>query len=124
MVDIHNAKITSTMLGYEDHGCLTFWLMLDYGGAGQGFGGWVLDDRPIERFGRERSPSVGAGAIIAGLLGALELRKWEDLPGQIVRVRGDRHHLVAIGHALKEQWCEPVALLAAAAGLNARPVSP
>lgn len=38
-----NAKIKSTMLGYEDHGILTCYLILDQAGSGQGFGGYRLD---------------------------------------------------------------------------------
>ena len=42
MEEIKNAIITGTYLGIEDHGILTFWLYLDYGGSGQGFGGYQL----------------------------------------------------------------------------------
>ena len=45
MEEIKNAIITGTYLGIEDHGILTFWLYLDYGGSGQGFGGYQLDNR-------------------------------------------------------------------------------
>ena len=39
MSEERNAVIESARLEIE-RGLLTAWLMLDYGGAGQGFGGW------------------------------------------------------------------------------------
>lgn len=40
--EIKNEVITSAKITREDHGCLTIWLGLDYGGAGQGFGRYAL----------------------------------------------------------------------------------
>lgn len=37
------ARVQSFTLSNEDHGCLTLWLHLDYGGSLQGFGGYTLD---------------------------------------------------------------------------------
>jgi hypothetical protein len=104
--DTKNAKIANTMLGFEDHGILTFWIQLDFGGAGQGFGGWALDGKPTSDYG-DRAPIPECGAIIAAILRTLEVDSWEKLPGQIVRVRGTHSGLIAIGHALKDMWCEP-----------------
>ena len=39
---IKNAKIESTKLGFDRGTIMSCWLHLDYGGAGQGFGGYVL----------------------------------------------------------------------------------
>lgn len=40
-----NAIIESTMLGWEDHGIMTFYIGLDYGDEGhQHCGGYSLDD--------------------------------------------------------------------------------
>ena len=38
-----NAKIKSTKLGYEDHGILTCFLILEQESSSQGFGGYRLD---------------------------------------------------------------------------------
>ena len=43
MIKTVNAMIRSVALEYEDHGILTCWLHLDYGGSCQGFGGYSLD---------------------------------------------------------------------------------
>lgn len=36
-------RVKSVFLGIEDHGILTFMVMLDFGGSGQGFGTYTLD---------------------------------------------------------------------------------
>ena len=41
-METKNAVIESVRLTTDDHGCLSAWLMLDYGGSGQGFGGYAL----------------------------------------------------------------------------------
>lgn len=49
-MEIKNAKITSTSLGYEDHGILTFGLCLDIsGGGGVVYGGFALDGYDKEK---------------------------------------------------------------------------
>ena len=41
-IEIKNAIIKSISLDTGDRGLLTAWLHLDYGGSGQGFGGYAL----------------------------------------------------------------------------------
>jgi hypothetical protein len=109
---IENGRIDSTMLGYEDHGVLTFWLMLSFAGSGQGFGGWVLDGKPAERTARaERVASAACGVAVAGILRAVGVEKWENLKGAHVRVRrdGERGTISAIGHIIEDKWFDPKA---------------
>lgn len=49
-MEIKNAKVTSTSLGYEDHRILTFGLCLDIsGGGGVVYGGFALDGYDKEK---------------------------------------------------------------------------
>lgn len=102
--EILNAKITSTMLGYEDHGILTCYITVEGSSWGCSYGGYVLDEYDKEK--RERFGSVeGFNAIIA-LMKALDVKKWEDLKGQFVRVESEGWGggIVRIGHIMKDQW--------------------
>lgn len=107
--EIVNAKIESTLLGYEDYGIFTCFLYLDYAGAGQGFGGWTLDepindenDNFIERVG------VAFGAeFILQILKTLEVDTWEKLPETSIRADKEHSKVHGIGHYLKDNWFYP-----------------
>ncbi len=103
-IEERNAKIESTNLGTEDHGCMTFYLMLDYGGAGQGFGGYVLDEFDKEAKTR-RGTAYGTEAI-RRVLETVGVSRWEKLPGTPVRVRAEHDKVHAIGHYLKDKWLD------------------
>ena len=108
-MEIVNARIERTMLGPEDHGILTAYLHLVGDCWGQGFGGYGLDAWDERK--RERVGSAWGMEFIRLVLKVLEVERWEDLPGTIVRVRyaDTRHHgsIEAIGHCLKDQWLNP-----------------
>lgn len=103
--EVKNAKIESTMLGIEDHGVLTFYLTLDYGGSGQAAGGYVLDE-PLKRKGKfvRRVGTAGGADLILRILKLLNVDRWESLPGCYVRVRASWNKVSAIGHPLRDQW--------------------
>lgn len=101
-----NAQITSTMLGIEDHGIMSFMLYLNYGdGGGQGAGGWTLDD-PVEKDGRflRRVGTAEGMSLIMAILEVVGVEKWEDLKGQYIRVRQDWNKVHAIGNITKDKW--------------------
>ena len=58
-IEIRNAIIKSTMLGTKDHGIMTCYLYLDYGGEGQAFGGSSLIARASKTPKSVRILSVG-----------------------------------------------------------------
>jgi hypothetical protein len=91
--EIRNAKITSTMLGFEDHGILTCMLHLDYGSLHQGFGGYSLKYYGIE--------------FIEKVLRAVGVETWEELRGKHVRVESDNLKVYRIGHIIEDRWYEP-----------------
>jgi hypothetical protein len=104
---MRNAKITSTMLGVEDHGIFTFMLMLDFGDSGQGYGGYALDSwsEPVKR---RIGTAFGCEAIMR-VLAVLEVASWEKLPGTFVRVEGGgllNGTIDRIGHPLKDKWID------------------
>ena len=101
-IELKNAEITGTHLGYEDHGIFTFMLNLKYGGSGQGAGGWALDSYD-KKLDKRIGTKLGMDLIIE-ILKVLEVEKWEDLPGQFIRVKADYTKVHAIGHLLKDKW--------------------
>lgn len=105
---IQNAKIESTMLGYEGHGIMTFYLYLDYGGSGQGFGGYALD--AYDQRKKKRVGHKSFGEAVAEILRVVGVEKWEDLKGQFVRVEypeGWNQTITGIGHVLEDKWFRP-----------------
>lgn len=110
MNETRNARIVSTMLGVEDHGIFTLMVHLDYGGAGQGFGGYALDGPRKDSQGEfvGRFGSAAGMQCIMDLLNALGVDRWEKLPGTVCRVRSGsawgKGPIEEIGHYMKDQW--------------------
>ena len=107
--EITNATIESTMLGPEDHNILTCFVMLDYSGSSQGFGGYGLDN-PVRVDGEfsHREGTAWGMEFINRILKTVGVRRWEDLPG--VNVRVDREpfgRIHGIGHITKDSWFYP-----------------
>jgi hypothetical protein len=96
-IERSNAKIIGTTLDIEDHGCLTFFVHLDYGESEQGFGGYALD---------KRSGGSGEFAVraIRGVLETVGVNDWEDLVGCYVRVDYDHGCVHRIGHIIDNKW--------------------
>jgi hypothetical protein len=69
------AKVESTSLGFEDHGILTGYLHVNYGGAAQGLGGYNL--------------ASTAGAWLQGVLRACGVGTWEQVKGRTIYVLKD-----------------------------------
>ena len=109
---IVNARIRSTHLGYEDHGIFTFLLDLDYGGAGQGFGTYALD----EHDGKRRVGTASGMGIIIEILKVVGVEKWEDLPGKYVRADAEHIKVHGIGNVLEDKWLYPEQFFAAGEG--------
>tara|TARA_R110000772_G_scaffold76169_1_gene164762 strand:+ start:922 stop:1332 length:411 start_codon:yes stop_codon:yes gene_type:complete len=100
----HNAIIKKASLTIEDHGCLTAWITLDYGGSGQGFGGYNLCSTGPNADYRFNY----AGKFIVRVLQVAGREKWEDLPGASIRVKSSStDQIVAIGHLLADDWFLP-----------------
>lgn len=76
---LKNAIIDSVMLGIEDHGILTAFVTLDFGGAVQGFGGYSLYHSEWKA-----TANVG-GHFIKRVLEVVEVDEWSKLKGKPVR---------------------------------------
>jgi len=105
-------KVKSIMFGYEDHGILTLFLHLDFGGSGQGFGGMILSRSevlPDHRY-KQRGTLAGTDLVcrLLDLFGVQDLYQIknryiialrETPSGDIIglrlpRVDGDREFLL------------------------------
>lgn len=104
---VRNAVITGATLSTADHGILSGWLFLDFGGSGQGFGGLVLSVLPQS----PHWPGSGnyAGVWIARVLEIAGVSTWDALKGKTIRVRkaSEWGDIMAIGHIVKDVWFEP-----------------
>lgn len=105
--ETRNAKIVNTKLGYEDHGIFTVWLELDYGGTMQGFGGYGLDEWQQEESYRRDLTGVGT-EFIRSILDTVGVETWEQLRGQVIRVKATHTKVYAIGNYLEDKWFVPV----------------
>jgi hypothetical protein len=92
--EIVNMKITSTNLGLEDHGIMTFSLTLEGDGYFQSYGGYALDNYES---GAERRIGTAFGMeCIKRIMETVGVEKWEDLRGKGVRAERVDGSIVAI----------------------------
>jgi len=101
---IRNAVIESVKLTNEDHGLLSAWLFLDYGGSGQGFGGYCL--YLPKSFTHHKLESV-AGHFIWRVMEIAGVSEWNQLPGKTIRVKASHSGVEGIGHIVKDDWFFP-----------------
>lgn len=91
-------KIKKTLLGYEGHGILSAYLVMDFGGAGQSIGGYGLDEYDKEK--ERRVGHAACGVFVAGVLRACGVDSWEQVAGRTVFVLRDGPEGVLGGRAL------------------------
>ena len=103
-MEIKNAIITDAVIEQEDHGFLSGWLHLDYGGSGQAFGGYALY---LQKSFKHHSINSLAGHFIFRVMEIAGVTKWSQLPGKTIRVKADDFKVRAIGHIVKDDWFEP-----------------
>ncbi|MDR0905797.1 MAG: hypothetical protein LBN00_06450 [Oscillospiraceae bacterium] len=101
---IENGKITSTMLGIEDHGILSAYLTITFASGGCSFGGYSLDSWSA---GEKRRVGTAFGTeCIIRILDTVGVEKWEDLKGAFVRVAhtGLGGVIEKIGNLIEDKW--------------------
>lgn len=103
---IENAEISSTYLGFEEHGIFTFSIGLRGDGWGVAYGGRALDGYDTEKDGR--FPDSTAMSVIAEIIKVVGVRKWEDLKGKHVRVEtcGPGSRIEKIGNLIENKWLD------------------
>ena len=102
--EIQNAIIKAVTLSTDDHGCLSSWITLDYGGSGQGFGGYALY-RPKNCI-HHALQSV-AGHFIWRVMEIAGVTNWNELEGKTIRAKCSHTGVSAIGHIVKDDWFNP-----------------
>ena len=102
--DIRNAIITGVTIRKVDSGCLTVFISLDFGGAGQAFGGHPLYLGPQEMHHKIESL---AGHFIWRVLEIAGVESFDKIKGQAVRVKSDLSGVAAIGHIINDDWFSP-----------------
>lgn len=104
-LEIKNAVIESATLNTGDRGLLTSWLHLDYGDAGQGFGGFALY---LPKSYTHHEIKSYAGHWIFRCMEIAGVESWDKLKGKTIRVKVGEDGLVkAIGHIVKNDWFTP-----------------
>ncbi len=103
-LEIKNAIIKKATLSNEDHGCLTAWIHLDYGGAGQGFGGFALY---LPKSFANHAKQSYAGHFIWRAMEVAGVSDWSQMAGRPVRVKADHSRVHAIGHIIEDDWFNP-----------------
>ena len=90
-MEIYNAKIIDTYIGYDDHGIFSVGVTLDAGYFCQGFGYRAGQERDID--------------LIKGIIRVVKADKWEQVKGRYVRIaRDENRDIEAIGNIIDEDW--------------------
>ena len=103
--EIKNARITSTMLGREDHGIMTFMIFVDISDAGScGVGGYALDG--YDEKSNQRVCCAKSMDSVAKIIDTVGVDTWEDLPGTYIRVKdnGWGSTIDEIGNLMENKW--------------------
>ena len=105
MIETKNAIIESAEITNDDHGLLSAWIILDYGGSCQGFGGYAL--YLPNNFQHADNQRNYAGHFIWRVMEVAGVSEWAQLKGKTVRAKCDHSKVHAIGHIVKDDWFCP-----------------
>ncbi|MHC5536844.1 hypothetical protein ACYOEI_01060 [Singulisphaera rosea] len=106
--EIRNAVIERAVINDAERGMLTAWLQLNYGGTGQGFGGYALYLPKTYSHHKVESP---AGHFIWRCMEIAGVTSWDAIAGKTIRVKLDKPgfggSILGIGHIVKDDWFYP-----------------
>ena len=111
MSEIKNYRITSTHLGYENHGIFTFYLHLKGAdGIHVSVGGYALDSPDNRGIGllTKRSLTFKGVTLISNILDTVGVANWEELKGQYIRVEdnGLGSYVTKFGNLIEDKWID------------------
>ena len=104
-MEIKNAKITSTMLGREYHGIMTFMIFVEFDKCVHcGIGCYALDE--YDRETKTRVFTAKGLEAISRILEVVGVDKWEDLSGKYIRIKdnGWGSTIDEIGNLMEDRW--------------------
>jgi hypothetical protein len=104
VIEVKNAVIESARITSDDHGLLSAWVHLNYGGSGQGFGGYSLY---LPKSFAHHQLLSNAGHFIWRVMEVAGVTRWDNLPGKTIRVKSEHSKVHAIGHIVEDDWFEP-----------------
>lgn len=104
MIETKNAVIESA--NFDTERGLSAWVHLNYGGSGQGFGGYVLY---VPKDWGSYTPNQAnyCGHFVYRCLQIAGVDDWSKLKGKTVRVRCEHSKVHAIGHIVNDDWFDP-----------------
>lgn len=102
-IEIKNAVISSAKFDTERG--LSAFINLEYGGSGQGFGGYLL--YAPEGWAAHSEKGNYAGHFIWRVLEIAGVDDWDRLKGKTVRVKATHSKVHAIGHIINDDWFDP-----------------
>ena len=100
---IRNAIIKSARLLVDDHGILSAWLDLDYGGSGQRFGGYGLYLPKSFTHHNQAGPNY-AGHFIWRCMEIAGVTDWSRMAGKTIRAEYADGPIIRIGHIINDDW--------------------
>jgi hypothetical protein len=105
MTEIKNAIISDAIIDTGERNLLTAWIMLDYGGSAQGFGGFSL--YLPKDFTHHTVKGDFAGHFIFRAMEVAGVESWSKMKGKTIRVTIEDGKAISIGHIVKDDWFNP-----------------
>lgn len=103
-IEIRNAIISGFDINIERGFILSCYLMLDYGGAGQGFGGRCLY---LDKTATHHEIKSYAGHEIYRIMQIADVETCSQVKGKSIRVKILNGEILGIGHIIKNDWYIP-----------------
>ena len=100
--EIKNALIKNVSLSMSDHGCLTYWIVLEFGSYVCSYGGYCIGHGYLGASEFDSSPK-GLVAMMR-IMDTVGVSKWEDLKGKYVRIQRTGNTIDIIGNIIEDKW--------------------